>query len=406
MALEVDFKDVAVMRDPYGAFEALRCDDPVQWNASLGGWVLVNYDDIQEMLKNTGDFSSARMCPYTPREKEHSFTVEQLTGILSKFLVFMDPPDQTRIRDVVNGRFIGPVVERKREHVQRIVDELIDGFIEKGEADLIRDLANPTPSIVICDMMDVPREMIPPIRVWVDAVAEYIASSADAARYDRARDGLFALYGYFSRLVLEREKNPGDDLVSILIQAVHSGSLTQEEMIVTCILFIVGGQETTASLIGNGFYHLFRNPDQLARLRSDPTLIRSAVEEILRFTGTAISIVRIVARDTEFKGKPFKQGDVVFGFIAAANRDPEVFPDPQQMDVGRNRNRHLGFGHGNHVCLGAALARVETQSAIGGALARLQNLEIVDWPLYKPQFHLRGVASLAVRFTPGKKICG
>ncbi len=405
MALDVDFKDVAVMRDPYAAFEAIRQDDPVQWNTSLGGWVLVNYEDIRAVLKNLDDFSSARMCPYKPREKEHTHTVEQLTGILGKFMVFVDAPDHMRIRDVVNDQFMAPVVERKRAQIQRTVDELIDEFIEKGEAELIVELANPTPSIVICDMMGVPREMVAPIRIWSDAVAEYIASSTDPARYDRARDGLFALYGYFSRLAIEREKDLGDDLLSMLIRAVKNGTVSHEELIATCILCIVAGQETTASMIGNGLYHLFRHPDQLQKLRSDPSLIRSAVEEILRFTGTAISIVRILNHDMEFKGKQLKKGDVLFGFIAAANRDPEIFADPHSLDVGRSRNKHIGFGHGNHVCLGAALARVETQVALNAALARLRNLEIVEWPEYKPQFHLRGVPVLRVRFTPGKKIC-
>ena len=404
MTQEVDFKSEAVMRCPYASFESLRETGAVQRNRSLGGWVVVNYGDVREILKNPQDFSSQRMDPYMPRNPEHRDAVAQITGILDKFMPFMDPPDQTRLREIVSSRFVAPIVARGTEHIQRIVDDLIDGFVETGKVDLLHAFAYMIPSTVICDMMGVPRNMVKPVQVWVEDVAEYIASSTDPSRYDRARAALFALYGYFARLTVERQQKPGDDLVSLLIAARQAGKLSDEELIICCILFIVGGHDTTANLIGNGFYWLLSTPEQLERLRSNPELSRSAVEEILRYRGTAITIVRKVTRDLDFKGSAFKKGDIVFLFVAAANRDPQVFDDAQGFDVGRKANGHLAFGFGNHVCLGGSLARLETRIAIDTALARLPGLRLETVPQFKPQLHLRGVSNLPVVFTPGQRM--
>jgi cytochrome P450 len=312
----------------------------------------------------------------------------------------MDPPDHTRLRGLVNKAFTPRVVEALRPRVHGVVDGLLDAAEERGEADIIEDVAFPTPVAMICEMLGVPAEDVDRFRAWSAVAArsldpDFVLPPEEVARREQS---FMEFREYFADLIAARRKDLKDDLLSRLIVAEDEGDkLTEAELLSTGILLLIAGHETTVNLIGNGTLALLRYPDQAQRLRDDPSLLKTAVEELLRYDAPVQLTGRTALADIELPSMTLPKGKTAITLLGAANRDPEAFENPESVDIGREDNRHLAFGLGVHFCLGAPLARIEGQVAIGELFRRFPKIRLLeDPPPYKPNFTLRGLASLRV----------
>jgi len=381
--------------DPYPTYHRLRAEDPVH-QSPLGFWVLTRYEDVVMSLRD----------PRFGKEAIMSLVAARYGGLptgVGLSMLDRDPPDHTRLRSLVNKAFTPRVVEVLRPRVQQIVDELIDHVRDKAGMDLIEDFAYPLPVIVICEMLGVPVEDRDRFREWGLAIArglDGIMLPPESDVISRSMAARSALAGYFRELIAERRTRPRPDLLSGLIAAEEAGDkLTEDELLATCILLLVAGHETTVNLIGNGTLALLRHPDQLERLRRDPGLITSAVEELLRYDGPVQRTARVPSEDIAIGDRVIPKGELVMPFIGAADRDPAQFPDPDRLDIGRADNRHIAFGWGIHFCLGAPLARVEGQIAITTLVTRLPALALgTEAPQFRQSLTLRGLTSLRVAF--------
>jgi cytochrome P450 len=314
-----------------------------------------------------------------------------------------DPPDHTRLRSLVSKAFTPRVVETLRPRVQDIVDDLLDEVASAHAMNLVEDFAYPLPVVVICELLGVPVADQERFRGWGLDIArglDAILLPPDSDVSERSMASRRALTSYFRALIAERREAPRADLLSGLIAAEERGdSLTEEELLATCILLLIAGHETTVNLVANGTLALLRHPAELRRLRENPGLIASAVEELLRYDGPVQRTARVASEDIEIGGRTIAAGDMVLPFLGAADRDPAQFPDPDRLDLARIDNRHLAFGWGIHFCLGAPLARVEGQIAINALVQRLPKLALAtETPVYRHSLTLRGLASLPVAF--------
>jgi cytochrome P450 len=316
--------------------------------------------------------------------------------------LFMDPPDHTRLRGLVQKAFTPKTVENLRPRIQEIVDDLMAQALGRGSMDVIEDLAYPLPVRVITEMLGVPHEDHDTFKGWSKELAgaldpDFTTPQAVADRRERAAA---AFVEYFQSLIAERRRQPRDDLLTALITAEDEGNkLTEKELLSTLILLLVAGHETTVNLIANGVLAFTRHPDQLQRLRNDPALVRTAVEEVLRYDPPVQFTARVALESMDIDATTLEQGAQAILLIAAANRDPEQFDNPDTFDVGRQDNRHLSFGLGAHFCLGAPLARAESQVALEAMATRVTDLALaVDAPEYKDNIVLRGLAALPLTF--------
>jgi cytochrome P450 len=302
----------------------------------------------------------------------------------------------------VNKAFTPRVIERIRPHIADIAEELLDALPVPGELDVVRDLAIPLPMIVIAEVLGVPLSDRDRFKAWSTDVANSLGGPFQAPDVlDKARQSSNEIADYFREQIAQRRQAPRDDLLSALCAAEEQGDLlSEDELIATCILLLVAGNETTTNLIGNGMLSLLNNPQQRRRLQADPSLIESAVDEMLRYEGSVQMTSRIVDHHFEFRGQGFEEGQVVLLLLGAANRDPAQFPQPDRFDVGRRPNRHLAFGQGIHYCLGAPLAVAEAQIAFQTLLRRLPEPEAAfEAPEWGQSFILRGLKNLPVRST-------
>ena len=366
--IEYDQDDPQIVADPYPTYDLLRTHDPVHWS------------------------------------KANSYWVRPLIDAVSAWMLFVDPPSHTRLRGLVNKAFTPRMVENMHARIQELVDELLDAVQRNGRMDVIADLAAPLPGTVISDMLGVPTEDQPQFQKWSNDIAAGITGTStvgtQAERYVIAQQSFFELSDYFRGIVAELRERPRDNLLSALVQAEEAGDrLTEEELFANCVFLLFAGHETTTNLIGNGLLALMQNPEHLDKLRSDPTLIVSAVEELLRYTSPVQKLSRQATEDMEIDGRHIGRGDVVSFCYAAANRDPAQFEDPNTLDITRSENRHLAFAHGLHYCLGAALARIEGQIAFNTVLRRMPQIRLdTDELEWNPSFILRGLKSLPVVF--------
>jgi cytochrome P450 len=320
----------------------------------------------------------------------------------TKVLLFLDPPDHTRIRSLAAKAFTPNRVRQLRGRVEALVDELLDRVEEQGSLELIADLAYPLPVSVICELLGIPAGERDTFRRWSSDASRMLDRDIDLDEEALAR-GAEAISGfteYFVALIEQRRREGRDDLLSALIAAEEGGErLSWEELLSTIVLLFLAGHETTVNLIGNGALALLRHPDQLERLRRDPALGSSAVEELLRYDSPVHATARIATTDLEVGGTPVSTGEQMIVLVAAANRDPAVFTDPERLDVGRADNRHLSFSAGMHYCLGAALARLEGEVAFGALARRFPRLELADpEPRYRDHLVLRGLRALPLSF--------
>jgi cytochrome P450 len=383
--------------DPYPFYRQLRERDPVHLSP-LGFWVLTRYDDCVASLRDPRfgrDGFEAILAAQYGEESDR--------GRLPRSMLFRDPPDHTRLRSLVNRAFTPRVIEGMRGQIQAVVDRLLDRVERGGHMDVIADLAYPLPVTVICDMLGVPVDDHERIKDWSSDIVrslDAIGLPSDDSIVERGRVGRRGIADYFRALLPERRRQPRADLLSSLIAAEEQGDrLTEGELLATCVLLFIAGHETTVNLIGNGLLALLRHPDQLARLRAEPGLIGSAIEELLRFDSPVQRTARITNAEVEVGGKTIPKGAFVVTAIGAANRDPQHFAEPDRLDLGRADNRHIAFGFGIHFCLGAPLARVEGQLALSALLRRMPALRLagadVEW---RESSTLRGLKALPVEF--------
>jgi cytochrome P450 len=382
------------MRDnPYPALNRVREDHPVH-RTPLGDYRIFRHADVVRLLKDT--------------KVGVRTTSGELPGIDEseaprRFMLLQDPPNHTRLRRLVSKGFTPPAIERMRPHVQTLVDGLIDRVLEqgsRGEMDVIGALAHPVPSTVICQMLGVPLADRTLFTDWTAHATHLLAPRfLTPVQREKSFAGVVKLVDYFNGLIAERKRALGDDLLSTLIRAEEAGDhLSPEELIVQAIGLLIAGFETTIGLIGNGVRCLLLNPDELAKLRARPALISAAVEECLRFDGPIAGTQRVVHEDVEFQGLQIPKDSLVFASIFAAQRDPRVFREPDRFLIERENSAHLAFGGGIHFCLGAHLARMEAQIAIGTLVRRLPKLELVSDELEWGESLFRIQARLRVHF--------
>jgi cytochrome P450 len=382
-------------------FQELREQAPLYRSSVLGGWVLTRYDDVKLAISDRR-FSADRMRPFfaqLPVGEQTAYAT--LRDSISRWAVFHDPPEHTRLRGLMNKAFTARAIERLEPRIRAMIDRLLDQVVDRGEMDLIADLAYPLPASVILDMLGLPCDDLDRIKVWSDELALFVGSSVNTPdKYQRATDSITAMNEYFRTALQRRRNSPGDDLLTALLAAQEQGDLlSDDELVATCVLLVFAGHETTTNLIGNGILALLRHPAELARLRNEPGLMPLAVEELLRFDGPAASVVRIATEEILLHGQTIRPGERVFAMLNAANRDPRQFANPETLDIARKENRHLAFGQGIHFCIGAPLARMEAKLAITAILQRCPNLALQSMPLnWSNSLVLRGVRSLPVSF--------
>ena len=382
--------DPTIVVDPYPYYRRMREQDPIHWNDQIPAWFLTRHRDVVELLRDdrfSADRTrSARFTPPKPDPRRAGTSMQVL-----------DPPEHTRLRGLVSKAFTPRMVERLKPRIEEITADLIDRLDGSGVVDLVSGLAYPLPVIVIAEMLGVPTKDRKTFQNW----SRTLVRGLDPQLTEDERKAMFgardALKGYLRKILDQRRREPQEDLFSGLVAAEEQGDfLSEQELVSLCSLLLVAGHETTVNLLGSGTLALIENPDQLERLRSDPTLVSKAVEELLRYTSPVQWTDRLAAEDMEIEGRRILAMQSVIGILGAANRDPEVFSDPDRLDLGRDPNPHLAFGRGIHFCLGAPLARLEAQIALSMLLDRFPDLRLAGEPELRPTRVLRGLKRLPV----------
>lgn len=379
--------------DPYPPLRRLREEEPVN-ETPVGIWRLLRYADVQRLLGEV-------RCGVRTTDGLLPGVDEHLEGQRS-FMLQQDPPNHGRLRRLVSHAFTPRALTAWREEVERVVEDCLDRVANRGEMDVIRDLALPVPATIISWMLGVPVEDRDRFTKWTaQATLGLAAPILPPEMLEQARAAGEALGDYFGALITERRADPRDDLLSALISAEEEGDkLSLEELKSQAMGLLIAGFETTIGLIGNGVRALIRHPDQLEKLRAQPDLIGKAVQECLRYDGPIVLTVRMLHEDAEFGGKTIPKNTMVWAMLAAANRDPEQFTNPDRFDIERDASDHVAFGGGMHFCLGHRLAEMEARAAIGGLVRRFRDLrlrsETVEWG--ESLFRVPG--NLPVTFAP------
>lgn len=397
----------ATIQNPYPAYAHLREHDPVHWNPMFNCFTLTRYDDVNMAFSDHRRFSSdiwsgaAEFLGLADDDPSGQY-LRQIIPFLAYNLQGMDPPGHTRQRTLMMKTFTPRMIESFRPTVQKLVDELIDQRLAEGSMDLVAELAYPLPSNVILDLLSIPRSGRPYIRASSEAINEFVATILFTGPQVWPRlAGVFAdVTAYLKSLMAERRRHPGEDLLTKMVLAEENGDMLSEDEIVIATNFLLfAGHETTANLIGVGMYHLLQHPEQLTRLRDDPAKTAAAVEELLRYVSPVHMLARRTLQEVTIRGVTIPPESSIYLLVGAANRDPEKFPDPEKLDINRPAVRSLGFGYGIHFCVGAALARLESQIAFETIIRRLPDLRIAgDTPMFRPNYFLRGLLSLPVAF--------
>jgi cytochrome P450 len=389
-----------VRADPYPHYADLRREAPVHWSPA-GFWVFTRYRD------GTAILTDRSFAMTEPREwgnanafEYESAAFERVIASLSRMMLFKNPPDHTRLRGLVSKAFTARAVEGLRSRVREIVEELLSAVREPGHMDLIADLAYPLPAMVIAEMLGVPAEDRSRFRAWSRDLAPTIDPMILPDQLERAAVAIDQFADYLAHLVAARRAEPHADLLSAMIAAEEQGDkLSLDELVANAMLLLNAGHETTTNLIGNGTLALLRNPGELDRLRRNPALRPSAVEELLRYDSPVQMTGRSARTERVVGGATIEPGQQVVVLIGSANHDPERFADPDRLDVRRGDDEHLSFGGGSHYCLGASLARLEGQIAIGAIVSELPNLRLAtEEPEWRETLTLRGLKSLPVEF--------
>jgi len=385
-----------IIADPYPLYDQLRTNSPVLPLPDANMIIVSSYEQVQAVLKDKslGHTDDPRL------------TEEQLAELLSnpaiatlrRTMLLLNPPDHTRLRSLVVRAFDARRIESMRDRIKQIANDLIDQFAARGAGDLVTLFTHPLPVIVICDMLGIPQSDRSQFVSESNVSGRLIdPTPMTPAELETANENMVANQNYFAGLCAQRELEPQDDLITALVEShTEDGKLTREEVTANIALLFGAGHETTVNLMGNGLLALYRNREQLEKLRAQPQLWPGAVEEFLRYDSSVQLSGRGSLADTEVAGVPAPKGTQVLTLLAAANRDPSIFADPQQFDIERENSRPLSFGGGIHYCLGAQLARIEASIGLGTLFERLPNLQLdnIDQPQWKQTITLRGVESL------------
>ena len=391
--------DPDVLANPYPLYKRLRDEDPVHWDPFLHAWVVTRYDDVVRVLR---DFSADRTPTPEQLAKMGLPQLGPIAKVMVKQMLFMDAPAHTRLRGLCSQAFTPKKVEKLRSHIQDIANRLLDSVQPNGQMDLIREFAAPLPAIVTAELLGVSASDHEQLKAWSADFAEMLGNfQHNPDRADRVLRTLREMTAYFRDAIAMQQERPGEGLVhDLLVAEVDGDRLSVEEVVANLIVTMVGGQETTTNLIGNGTLTLLRNPDVLEQLKNDLSSIPSAVEELLRYESPSQHTARICPADLEIGGRHIRKRDAVIAVMGAANRDPEHFPDPDRLDIQRKDNRHVAFGFAAHFCFGAPLARIEAQIAFSTMLRRLQKLKLDPGPIvWRENLGLRGLIALPISWS-------
>jgi cytochrome P450 len=391
-----------VLQDPYPTYTRMLEEGPLHF-VDIGGqwavWAVFGHADCSAVAKDPrlSAKRAQQMIITLPPSSQAEFS--ELARMLGLWLIFMDPPEHTRLRKLLNKGFSPAAVEGLRPQVEAIVDRMLEPVKHGKEFELMQNFANPMPVRIISEMLGIPQELHDTFVNWSRAIALFRGNPNRTVEQARAaQDALKALTNYFRQTVAERKRNKGNDLISLLIDIEEEGEvLTEEELYAQCIALLFAGHETTRNLIGNGIYTLLKHPDETAELREKPEMIRTAVEEILRFESPVQFTARVLKEDIEVCGQRIPKRWSVLCMLGAANRDPKQFKDPNQLNLKRLNNQHLAFSAGPHFCIGSQLARLEGQVAISRLVQRFPNMKLTGpKPEWASTFGFRGLKSLPV----------
>jgi cytochrome P450 len=379
--------------NPYPMYAFMRQASPVYFNEESGTWSVFGYDDVKQVLTENAIFASS----------PHRMAMPQAGNRFSGSMINTDPPEHSRLRALVSRAFTPRAVANLEGRITELTSGLIDAVMPNGQMDLVHDLSAPLPVMVISEMLGIPPDDRKQFKQWSDAI---VASSNniigdDPALAEASGRAMQAMYAYFAPIMAQRRANPREDLISRLTSVEVDGErLSDSDIFSFCWLLLVAGNETTTNLISNAIITFLEQPDSLARLRAEPALLPSAIEEVLRYRSPVQAMFRFAARAVELHGQTIEQGRVVLAWIGSANRDESRFPDPDRFDIDRTPNPHIAFGNGIHFCLGAPLARLEARIALGAILERLHDLaRMDDTPLPPVEgMIVHGVKSLPLRF--------
>ena len=400
---EFDFFDPAVAEDPYAFYDALRREAPVHPVPGLGFFLVTRYADVVQALRQPERFSSRfgqAMQARMGGPRKELLDVWSRGWMPVDTLLTNDPPSHTRFRGLVSKAFSARRVATIEPRVRKIAGDLVDGFLGSGRIDLVSGFAVPLPLTVIADQLGVPREDLPRFKKWSDDSVAPLGQMISPEREIACTESIVEFQHYFAGKLDERRAAPKDDLLSDLVQATIEGErpLDTGEMLSILQQLLVAGNETTTNLIGSAMLLLLRHPDQMARVRKDPSLVPNFVEEALRLEAPVQGMWRVAVEDAEIGGVAVPKGSFLMLRYGAANRDEAQFPDPDRFDVGReNARTHLSFGLGIHFCVGAPLARLELEVALGVLFARLPGLRLAGPALFKDSWHFHGLERLVVR---------
>jgi cytochrome P450 len=370
----------------------------VHWDPYLHAWIVTRYVDVVTVFQH---FLAQR----TPTPEQLTAmgleTLAPLAQLMVRQMLFLDPPAHARVRGLASKAFTPRRVEMLREHIQDIVNSLLDAVQPSGRMNIIADLANPLPAIVTAEMLGLPASDCDQLKAWSEDFAEVLGNfQHNPDRAPRVLKTVNEMTAYFREEVRQLRTRPRDGLLQAMLTAEINGDcLSEDEVIANVIVTMVGGQETTTNLIGNGVLSLLRHPDQLERLQADPSLIPSAIEELLRYESPSQHTARLAPDDVTLGGRPIRKRQAVIAVMGAANRDPERFPDPDRLDICRQDNRHVAFAWASHFCFGAPLARLEGHIAFTTLLRRMPKLSLEPGPVnWRSNLGLRGLTALPVRF--------
>jgi cytochrome P450 len=379
-----DLTDSAVINRPYEYFGRLRETEPVYRNETWGGWIVTRYEDVRNCLQDDEHLSVE---VEADRLRDSSLDIPRTKEMFPKWIIYLDPPEHTKLREIIGEAFNPEMVSNQRQKVEEVTESLIKDMGQRapGEVDFVTKFAYPLPVRVISRIMGFPLDDDDRLDDWSKDIGLTLFHYYDAEnRHQRTEGAVREFTDYLRTIVRERRESPQDDLISYLNQAEVDGeTLTEDEVVATAVLLLFAGHETTAKLLANGVLELARHPDQLELLREEPSLAPEAVEEILRYHGTSKSLTRGVVKDFELRGKEIEAGERLLLSQAAANRDPRKFDDPDTFDITRGSMEHLGFGHGTHHCLGAPLARLEARVAFSKLVRAFPDMELavndIEW---------------------------
>lgn len=394
--------DEAVLQDPYPTYARLLEEGPLHYvdvGSQWAVWSLFGHAECSSMAKDPRCSAKRAKQLLLPLPLSRQAEFNELARMFSLWLIFMDPPEHSRLRKLLNKGFSPAAIEALRPQIQDLVDRMLQPLRPGMEIDLLSQFAYPMPVSVISEMMGVPEALHGRFGEWSRAIALFRGSPNRTVEHARAaQEAMLHLTDYFRKMVAERKGNKGTDLISLLIDIEEEGEvLTEEEVYAQCIALLFAGHETTRNLIGNGMYTLLKNPEQTAALRDNPEMIRSAVEELLRYESPVQFTARVLKESIEICGQHIPKKWTILCMLGAANRDPKRFKDPDRLDLKRLNNQHLAFSAGPHACIGSQLARLEGQIAILNLVQRFPDMKLTGpRPEWASTFGLRGLKNLYV----------